>query len=228
MPLNLSTADGDFTPYIKYNAKAGRFYVRPQGAPEDIEINNPRLIFDFANIRTGWLYYAEGTGPEKIWDPSPSQAAARPTGPKKFKRGFEVMVFGGDNIPGIGKLGLREFSSTAANVIASILKMYAIYETGAKTNPGKVPFFKCVKVIPIQGAYGTNYEPDFALVNWVDRAKVPALDDHLERVAVKSEGATPFDQDVYTGGTANGHATFSGAPQPPRHTDEDLNDSIPF
>lgn len=224
MPLNLSTSDGDFTPYIKYNAKAGRFYVRPQGAAEDVEVSNPRLAFDFENIRTGWLYYAEGSGPEKIWDPSPSQAAARPAGPKKFKRGFEVMVFGGDDLPGIGKLGLREFSSTAANVITSILKMYAAYEAGAKANPGKVPFFKCAKVIPVQGAYGTNYEPDFALVGWVDRAKMPALDDHLERSAVKSEGSagTPFDDDVYTGGTAGGMANGRAA-----HAD-DLNDAIPF
>src|SRR5262245_65033316 len=32
MPLNLSVGDGDFTPYLKYNAKAGRFYVKPEGA----------------------------------------------------------------------------------------------------------------------------------------------------------------------------------------------------
>ena len=32
MPLNLSVSDGDFTPYLKYNAKAGRFYAKPEAA----------------------------------------------------------------------------------------------------------------------------------------------------------------------------------------------------
>ena len=46
MPLNLSVGDGDFTPYIKYNAKAGRWYVKPEGATEEVEIVNPALAFD--------------------------------------------------------------------------------------------------------------------------------------------------------------------------------------
>src|SRR5690242_8967344 len=125
MPLNLSVGDGDFVPYLKYNAKAGRFYVKPEGASDEIEITGPVLAFDMANIRTGWLYYAEGSGPEKVWDPSPTQMAPKPPGPKKFKRGFEVMVFGNTMLPGGKPLGLREFSSTAANVIASMLRMHA-------------------------------------------------------------------------------------------------------
>jgi hypothetical protein len=56
MPLNLTTSEGEFTPYIKYNAKAGRFYVRPDGGTEDVEISNPVLAFDMANIKTGWIY----------------------------------------------------------------------------------------------------------------------------------------------------------------------------
>lgn len=178
MPLNLTVNDGDVTPYIKYNAKAGRFYVRPEGAQQDFEVVNPRLIFDMANIKTGWIFYQEGMGPEKVWDPSASQAAARPAGPRKFKRGFEVMVYGNDQIPSIGPLGLREFSSTASNVITSILRMYNEYEMGARQNPDALPFYVCTGVAPIQGSYGTNYEPQFALKAWVPRMKVPAFANH--------------------------------------------------
>lgn len=179
MPLNLSISDGEFTPYIKYNAKAGRWYVKPEGATEEVEIQNPSLAFDMANIRTGWLYYAEGSGPEKIWDPSPTQMAARPAGPKKFKRGFEVMVYGNGVVPGTAhRLGLREFSSTAANVIAAILRMHGEYEAGMAANKGKVPVYACKGVKPINGAYGTNYEPQFDLAQWVERSKVPAFDEH--------------------------------------------------
>jgi hypothetical protein len=179
MPLNLTISDGDFTPYIKYNAKAGRWYVKPEGATEEVEIVNPALAFDMENIRTGWLYYAEGSGPEKVWDPSPQQMAAKPAGPRKFKRGFEVMVYGNAEIAG-KKLGLREFSSTATNVIAAMLRMYGEYEAASAQNPGKVPVFLCNGVKAINGAYGVNYEPQFQLQTWVDRSRIPDFDKHLE------------------------------------------------
>ena len=199
MPLNLSVGDGDFTPYIKYNAKAGRWYVKADGADE-VEIVNPTLAFDMANIRTGWLFYAEGSGPEKIWDPSPTQMAPRPAGPKKFKRGFEVAVIGNGLIPGTNqKLGLREFSSTASNVITAIVQMHADYEAGAAEHPNSVPVFACTGVKPINGAYGTNYEPSFALKQWVTRDKVPAFDEHSAEIVPAATTVRP-----------NGHGTVTG------------------
>lgn len=193
MPLNLSVGEGDFVPYLKYNAKAGRFYVKPEGASEEVEIVNPVAAFDMANIRTGWLYYAEGSGPEKIWDPSPTQMAPRPPGPKKFKRGFEVMVFGNTVLPGGKKLGLREFSSTAGNVIASILRMHGAYESGIAENSAKVPVFKCIGVKPITGAYGVNYEPQFDLISWVERERIPEFDEHAMSNEPR-QAATKYDE----------------------------------
>lgn len=179
MPLNLSVGDGDFTPFLKYNAKAGRFYARADGVDGEIEIVNPVLAFDMANIRTGWLFYAEGSGPEKIWDPSLQQAAPKPNDARKFKRGFEVMVFGHVIIPRTTqKLGLRELSSTAGNVITAMLRMYADYEAGIAANPNCVPVFACDGVKPINGSYGVNYEPLFTLMRWVPRSKIPAFDEH--------------------------------------------------
>lgn len=179
MPLNLSVGDGDFTPYIKYNAKAGRWYVKPEGATEDVEVANPALAFDMAHIKTGWIFYNEGSGPEKIWDPSPTQMAPKPRDARKFKRGFEVMVYGNVVVAG-KKLGIREFSSTAGNVIGAILRMYGEYEAGAAANPGKVPVYVCTGVKPITGAYGVNYEPQFALQSWIERSRVPDFDKHAE------------------------------------------------
>jgi hypothetical protein len=186
MPLNLSVGDGEFTPYLKYNAKAGRFYVKGVDGGPEVEVEKPRLAFDMANIKTGWIYYQEGGGPEKVWDISPTEVAPRPAGPRKFKRGFEVMVVGADNLAGVGKLGLREFSSTAGNVISAILQMHAAYEQGVASNPGKVPFYVCTGVKPINGAYGVNYEPLFQLHSWIDRAKVPEFDE-----ALSEDTATP-------------------------------------
>jgi len=195
MPLNLSVSDGDFTPWLKYNAKAGRFYARPEGASDDVEIVKPILAFDMQNIRTGWLFYAEGTGPEKVWDPSPSQAAPRPPGPRKFKRGFEVMVFGNSTIPGTTqKIGLREFSSTATNVIAALLRMYEAYETNLAANPNCVPVFACDGVKPINGAFGVNYEPLFSLKSWVPRARITAFDEHVNTTSERTAPAAPSEK----------------------------------
>lgn len=231
MPLNLSVNDGDFTPYLKYNAKAGRWYVRLQGQTVDVEIDKPRLAVDMAHIRTGWLFYQEGVGPEKVWDPSASQEAARPPGPRKFKRGFEVMVFGNDEIPGVGKLGLREFSSTAGNVIASILRMHEDYEKGMTANPGAVPFYVCTGVIAMQGAYGTNYEPQFRLSGWVPRSKIPDFDKMIDDAAIGWDNTpTPIRANIAPNArdrAAMGHQDDWQAP-PPTSAYADLNDEIPF
>lgn len=216
MPLNLG-GDNDFTPYLKYNAKAGRFYARPQGSSEDVEIDKPRIAVDMQNIRTGWIYFPEGAPPEKVWDASLTQPAPRPNNPgKKFRRGFEVMVYLADNVPGFGVPGLREWMSSAANTNEAIVKMYNDYESQSAANVGKVPFFKCTGVKPINGAYGTNYEPQFVIAAWIDRTKVPAFDEAAEKRETKSVA-------VPTGGPIGPEPPPLVAP--PRNP---LDDDIPF
>lgn len=213
MPLNLSVSDGDFTPYLKYNAKAGRFYAKPEGG-EEVEITNPAIAIDMAGIKTGWIFYPEGAGPEKVWDPSPDVAAPRPAGPKKFKRGFEVQVIGNALIPGTQQaLGLREFSSTASNVITSILRMHAEYEAGMADNPGKVPVFVCKSVKPITGSYGVNYEPIFTLSQWVERSRVSEFDQHVTAPA-------PRRPDPISSGPQRTVRVVGGA--------DEMSDDIPF
>jgi hypothetical protein len=203
MPLNLSVGDGDFTPYLKYNAKAGRFYVKGLDGGPEVEVEKPRLVFDMANIKTGWIYYQEGGGPEKVWDISQAEAAPRPAGGKKFKRGFEVMVVGRDEVPGAGKIGLREFSSTAGNAITAILQMHAAYEADAGKNPGKLPLYVCNGVKPVNSNFGVNYEPLFTLHSWIERSKVPEFDEALA-------DETPV------------------TPRPSPNRGGELNDDIPF
>lgn len=173
MPLNLQASDGDFMPFIKYNAKAGRWYIREDGKDGDQEVVNPVLAFDMGGIKTGWLFYTEGVGPEKVWDPSPSVAAQKPAGPRAFKRGFEVVVYGDPRSNAGRNIGVREFSSTAGSMISPVLEMYAEYEKGAAVNAGKVPVFACTGVKPITGKHGTNYSPIFKLVRWEPRSSIP-------------------------------------------------------
>ena len=177
MPLK-NLVVGDYTPILKYNAKSGRFSVR-QGE-QDVEIDRLRFAVDFGSIRLGWVRFHDDAPPDKIFDPDLEVMAPKPDG-EGWKRGFEAYVFGPDNVPGVGILGLREWTSTAGSTIAAIHKMYAGYEQGLPGNPGKVPFFGLAQVTPIKGFYGTNYEPVFNLIGWIDRAKIPVLDQQRAR-----------------------------------------------
>lgn len=181
MPLNMSAGgSGDFTAYIKFNAKAGRFYVKN---PNDInggeiEITNPRLAIDFDNIKTGWIMYADGSPPQKVWDVNGIRQPQPPAvGLAKWKEGFEVIVYGGDVIQALGdKLGLRELSSTSGSCKAGIIKAHQQYEAGRAANPGAVPVFVTTGVVPVKSKQATNYEPIFQLEKWVPRSLVPAFD----------------------------------------------------
>ena len=227
MPLNLQPNDGsEFVTYIKYNSKAGRWYAKNKDGTE-FEITNPRLAFDMANIKTGWIMFIEGMGPMSAWDNGP-EMAAKPEG--RYKRGFHLMVCGGDNLQGIGPLGVREFSSTANVVITAILAMHAQYEDQMNAHPGQVPFFQCTGVTPKTGMHGTNYEPGFRLTGWVDRNRVP-FDEHLK--AQTTNGGDPFP------GVTRGMPDDPNAPLPPAATapqggggfnqaSDDLADEIPW
>ena len=55
MSLNLGMS-GDFKPYVKFNAKADKWFV--PGENGDQEIGRPTFVADFRNIATGWLLFA--------------------------------------------------------------------------------------------------------------------------------------------------------------------------
>lgn len=183
--LNLNPGGGDFTPYIKYNAKAGRFYVKsPDPTAPEVEVTNPRLAVDFDNIKTGWVLYQEGQAPQRLWDVNGvRQPRPQDVGLAKWKEGFEVSVYGGDVIQTIGdKLGLREFGGSSGSLINGILKAHALYTASKAANIGNVPVFNVTGVVPVKTAKATNYEPVFQLEKWVPRAAIPAFNGNGQTV----------------------------------------------
>lgn len=160
---NPSSGEGSFKVFVKYNAKAGRWYTKKdeKDAPE-FEVTNMTAVFDMDNIRTGWFLFAAGVAPSKTFDPSLSEAAPKP-GPD-FKRGFELDLFSEKNL-----LGVREFSSTAGVVIEAMNSLHDHWLVEKDKQPGKLPVVKCVGVIPVTGSHGTNYQPQLEIVSWVDR-----------------------------------------------------------
>ena len=170
MPLNLQ-ASGDFTPFVKFNAKAGRFYARLEGQMDEAELQLPmQIAFDFPAIKTGWIKFGENGPPHRKWDPSLSVEALCPD-PKddKYKRGFQVNVYITTH-----RLGLRELMSTASAIIGPIMALYEQWEQHG--NSAEVPVVRCSGVETIKSNFGVSYSPIFEFEKWAPRAKVPGFD----------------------------------------------------
>jgi hypothetical protein len=158
-----SGGGGDFIPYVKYNAKAGRFYTKKdEPDAQEFEVQDMTAIFDMDNLQTGWFLFAAGQAPSKIMDPSLSEMSPSPG--DGYKRGFQLNLFSDKNL-----LGAREFSSTAGSVIDAMNDLHTAWEAGKAANAGKVPVVKSTGVIPITNKHGTNYKPQFEIVSWADR-----------------------------------------------------------
>jgi hypothetical protein len=160
--MTAPVAAGDFNTFIKYDARAGRWFTKPDGGGELYEVTDMTAIMDIENIRTGWFEFAEGQAPNKVFDPSLAEAAPKPG--EKAKRGFEVLMFSDKNIG-----GLREFSSTAGVVIDAMNKLYDDWKGGLAANPGKLPVVRCTSVSPIKSSKSTNFMPMLSIMAWADR-----------------------------------------------------------
>ena len=162
MPLQIG-GSGTVKPYVKYNAKADKWFVRsPEGG--DMEIARPMFLLDLKNIRTGWLRFREGQAPERQIDPSLDRVAPSPG--EDFKRGFVVSAFSQKFFG-----GAVEFSSASIHLSNAVRDIYAAYEeqSARPENRGKVPVVACTGSDPMKDKYGTNYRPRLELVKWVDR-----------------------------------------------------------
>lgn len=175
MALNLG-GGGDFLPYVKFNGKADKWFVRGEvnGANADIEIARPTFVADFKTIQTGWFYLKSGAAPQIIYDPSLATPAPKPAetfvddkGKVRdcYKRGFKLNLFSQQSF---GGEGLVEFTGASMHVCAAINEVYAQYEKDAAANPGKMPVVACTGSAAQKDKHGTNYKPVFSILKWVD------------------------------------------------------------
>lgn len=162
MPLNNlePRSSEDFTPYLKFNGKAGRWYTR-NDTGQDIEVLTLTAIFDLTNIKVGWIMFAEGQAPDTVWDDN-GRVGEKPS--PNHKRGFAVNVFSPKLIG-----GLREFSSTSNIAINAIKELYDAYEKQYDPTKKLVPVVTCESVQAVKSKFGTNYQPVLKIQKWVPR-----------------------------------------------------------
>ena len=116
--MQSNTGGEDFKVFVKYNAKAGRWYTKEDKQDgEEFEVQDMTAVFDFASLRTGWFLFAAGVAPVKQLNDEISVFPPRPT--KDFKQGFQLNLFSNKNL-----LGVREFAATAGIVIDAMNDLY--------------------------------------------------------------------------------------------------------
>lgn len=161
MGLNISSGNSEeFKPWVKYNAKAGRWYVKKDEG--EVEVDKPTFVADFDNIKTGWFYFAAGVAPSIVYDPDLATPAPKPS--ENHKRGFELEVFSQNAFGGV-----VVFSSTSALVGGAINEVFEQYEKERGNHPGQLPVVQCTGVTPETNKHGTNYKPTLSIAKWVDR-----------------------------------------------------------
>lgn len=145
--------------YVKYNAKAGRWYVKKDGS--ESEVQNPVFVADFKNIRKAWMHFQEGQAPNVVYFGSVTDNVPKPS--ENHKLGLSVNLFSAKQFGGVVKM-----ETNSINTCKAISDLYALYEAAPESGQGKLPVVKVTGATPVKGNYGTNYSPVFVIDKWVD------------------------------------------------------------
>ena len=171
------SAGGDFTPIVKYDARAGRIFRvdRVQGTDnnfvsEPIDITATfKAVFDFENIEVGWIDFPVGSAPSFALVPIGSTLPDRPS--PKHKNGLRVLIKLGNNCGGDKRV--REIAGTSKSFLAGIEEAYLAYTRDKPKYPGQLPVLSLVSTTPVTSGSGaqksTNYRPTFRIDGWAKR-----------------------------------------------------------
>lgn len=191
MGLGLSTGGGDFIPYAKFDARAGRWFTKTEAGDVDIT-DGFTAVFDFEQIEVGWMVFAAGTAPMYVTQDISLGVPPKP-GVGDWKQGFRMNIALPSSIAGGGP---RELSSTAKALIGVIDRLHTEYSNAPEKSQGKLPVLKMngTDVIETKGPSGTsrNYAPKLVIAAWVDRpAALPKKGTPLVQAAPAPASALP-------------------------------------
>ena len=170
-----SNGGGDFTPVVKFDARAGRMFrvdreqdSGGQWSTNNVEITNGfTAIMDLENIEVGWCLFAAGVAPQLSLVKLGQALPARPS--DQHKQGFRMLMKLGKSSGG----DVREIAATSKAVLGAVDELHNAYEAGKATNPGKLPVVALMGSKAIvstgKGQSSTNYAPIFEIQKWVDR-----------------------------------------------------------
>jgi hypothetical protein len=177
MALGIQTesgAGGNFTPTVKINSKQGRVWRvdRTQGADgwvaNEIDItSNFQFVPDLDHLKVGWMLFKAATAPDlrmvELGEALPDRPSA------DHKQGVVMVAKLGKDCGG----DVREIAATAKSILGPVDKLHDEFLKLKGDNPGKLPVVKMtgMKKVDTKTPKGTNtnFEPEFEIVNWIDR-----------------------------------------------------------
>jgi hypothetical protein len=170
------SAGGDFTPNIKYDARAGRVSRTERidtgngFVSELVDItNNFKAIADFENIEVGWIDFPAGAAPQFTLVPIGSRLPDRPS--DRHKNGIRFMLKLSKDCG--GSKPIREIAGTSKAFLRGVEAVYREYEAAKASNAGKLPVIVLEKTTAIKSGTGaqssTNYVPTFRIAGWAPR-----------------------------------------------------------
>ena len=224
-----SEGDGEFTPVLKYDARAGRFFrverVNTGNGFEndDVDITQGvKFLADFENVEVGYARFSAGQAPDFHLVPIGHQLPAQPS-PAALKcrslhAEVELKECGGER-------PVREISGASKAFRGAIEAVYRQYLEQRDKNAGKLPVLTCDKITPVKTGSGaqssTNYHPTFRISGWSERkdlvfvpkAVVPSQAAQVlaATVSAPSTGSTPALPPA-TRGTARAEAPKATEP----------------
>lgn len=185
--LSIDAGGGDFTPWLKYDARAGRWFRkgdRDKGEQGPVDVTtNFSAVFDLATIEVGWIDFPTGSAPIMITQPISAGIPQRPVG-GQFKQGFRMRAA---LPPGLGG-GVYEVAASAKAFIAGIDALHTAYQNAPEAKQGKLPVVVMTGTTMIETTTpkGTNrnYGPVLQIDRWIDRpASMPAQGFHSASAA---------------------------------------------
>jgi hypothetical protein len=201
-----SSGGGDFTPVLKYDARAGRFFRMDRidngnGFENEAVDITPmvKFIADFENVEVGWIVFAPGSAPDFKLVPIGSQLPERPSA--NHKNGLRFMLklskeCGGDK-------PIREIAGTSKAFLSGVEAVYTTYLAQKDKNAGKLPVLTVEKITPVKTGSGaqssTNYHPVFKISGWAPRGDL----------AFEAKGVAPSRASVDLARTAVAPSTGS-------------------
>lgn len=201
--------NGDIVPYVKYDARAGRFFRNDRTEQNGAYSNNAvditgnfKAVMDLENLEVGYILFAAGQAPQYLLAKLGTELPAKPAD-AKWKQGMRVMMklhasCGGD---------IRETTSNASAFLKGFDDLHTQYEAEKDKNPGKLPIVVLKTTQPITSGTGdkksTNYQPVFEIAGWSAR---PADLVHVAK-QVSTAASTP------AAASTTGTAPSTGAKQ---------------
>lgn len=178
MSLGINTqASGDFKPYIKYDARAGRIFRVPNkeaGEQNAVDITMSFVgLMDLQHIKVGWLDFPTGAAPEYIVQDVSKGLPQKPNG-GKHKQGFVMSVM----LP--GDPTVYEMASSSKATVESFNVLHDAFSAAPEAKAGQLPIVKMVNtlIVETQSKNGTtrNYQPVWQITGWNPRpAAMPAV-----------------------------------------------------